>query len=191
MGYGLPGKLNPAVKNAVTISIKQVTGYEDIQACQELMLKVFHTELGYRAMSFPDNYEDSSIYVAIRSASTLAGTFRIVKPKELNQCPAAEVWPEANNLPAGSICQFSRIVIHEQYRRRGLFSLAVKEASGIAIDVGAALLLSEVLLQSQVAYGRCGFEVVGEAVCDETVDIGGTREVNCVPMVLRLDNIPL
>ena len=173
----------------MTISIEQVAGRKDIQACQDLMRKVFHEELGFHAMSFPDRYEDSSTYVAIRSAGRLVGTFRIVKPKELNQCPAAEVWPEANRLPAGSLCQFSRIVIHEQYRRRGLFSLAVKEASGIALDVGASLLLSEVLLQSQLAYERCGFEVAGEAVYDETVDIGGTGVVNCVPMVLRFGSI--
>ena len=68
--------------------------------------------------------------------------------------------------------------------------MAVKKASGIALGLGASLLLSEALLQSQGAYESCGFEVEGNSVCDETVDIGGTGAVNCIPMVLRFDSIP-
>jgi len=51
--------LNPAENNAMTMLIEQVARCEEIWTCQDQMLKVFHKELGFRALSFPDNYEDS------------------------------------------------------------------------------------------------------------------------------------
>ena len=43
-----------------------------------------------------------------------------------------------------------------------------------------------VLLQSREAYVHCGFEDAGEMICDPTVDVAQTGELNCVPMLLQV-----
>ena len=168
------------------ITINCVTDSKSVCACQQLMTVVFHTELAFLGMAIPDAYEDNSAYFTIREGDRLVGTFRIVKPNKYNRCPATDVWPDADVLPAGSVCQFSRVAILSQYRRRRLFTMAVTKAKQVARDVGASFILSDVLLQSREAYERCGFEDAGGMICDPTVDVAHTGELNCVPMLLKV-----
>ena len=168
------------------ITINCVTDSKSVCACQQLMTVVFHTELAFLGMAIPDAYEDNSAYFTIREGDRLVGTFRIVKPNKYNRCPATDVWPDADVLPAGSVCQFSRVAILSQYRRRRLFTMAVTKAKQVAREVGASFILSDVLLQSRKAYERCGFEDAGGMICDPTVDVAHTGELNCVPMLLKV-----
>ena len=168
------------------ITINCVTDSKSVCACQQLMTVVFHTELAFLGMAIPDAYEDNSAYFTIREGDKLVGTFRIVKPNKYNRCPATDVWPDADVLPAGSVCQFSRVAILSQYRRRRLFTMAVTKAKQVAREVGASFILSDVLLQSRKAYERCGFEDAGGMICDPTVDVAHTGELNCVPMLLKV-----
>jgi hypothetical protein len=171
---------------STTITIECVTDPESVRACQQLMTGVFHTELAFVGMAIPDAYEDVSVYFKICDGNKLAGTFRIVKPNRHNRCPATDVWPDADMLPAGSVCQFSRVAIRRQFRRRRLFTMAVTKAKRVARDVGASFILSDVLLQSREAYVHCGFEEAGGMICDPTVDVAQTGELNCVPMLLKV-----
>jgi len=171
---------------SIKVTINCVTDPNSVCACQQLMTVVFHTELAFVGMAIPDAYEDVSAYFTIRDGDKLAGTFRIVKPNKYNRCPATDVWPDADALPAGSVCQFSRVAILRQYRRRRLFTMAVTKAKRVARDVGASFILSDVLLQSREAYERCGFKDAGGMICDPTVDVAQTGELNCVPMLLKV-----
>lgn len=171
---------------STTVTIECVTDPKSVRACQQLMTGVFHTELAFVGMAIPDAYEDVSVYFKICDGDKLVGTFRIVKPNKYNRCPATDVWPDADALPAGSVCQFSRVAILRQFRRRRLFRMAVRRAKRVARDVGASLILSDVLLQSRDAYERCGFEDAGRMICDPTVDVAQTGELNCVPMLLKV-----
>lgn len=169
-----------------SVSIDRAMDPNSIRTCQDVMATVFHDELRLHGMAIPDSYEDHSIYVALRSDGSLAGTFRVVKPNNDNQCPATDVWPNSDILPAGNVCQFSRVAILPQFRRHGLFRMAVNAVEGIARDIGASLVLSDVLLQSRLAYERCGFDAAGDLICDPTVDTFNTGELNCVPMILQV-----
>ena len=168
------------------VTIECVTDPKSVYACQQLMTVVFHTELAFVGMVIPDAYEEVSAYFAIRDGNKLVGTFRIVKPNKDNRCPATDVWPDADVLPAGSVCQFSRVAILSQFRRRRLFTMAVAKAKRVARDAGASFILSDVLLQSREVYERCGFEDAGGMICDPTVDVAQTGELNCVPMLLKV-----
>lgn len=169
------------------IAASRVNGAEGIAACQEIMQRVFHEELGFSGMNFPDSFETNSVYVELRICNELAGAFRIVKPNESNHCPATEAWPGAHKLEQESVCQFSRVAVLPEYRRRGLFRVAVGFVAETAREFGVSQVISEVLTEKQSIYANCGFGVVGQAFCDPTIDVQQTGVNNCIPMILQVD----
>ena len=166
-----------------TFKFERVESPEAITECRNVMKRVFHDELQFRGMEFPDGYEAQSIYLRIFSLTTTAGACRVVMPDQANQFPASDARGNLDDLPTGVLCQLSRAVVLKEFRRQGCFAAAVYKAARVARDNGADLIFSEVLLASRSAYERCGFEAVGSAFCDSTVDPHATGAKNCILMV--------
>lgn len=173
-------------KSGKMFTIQQTSSSEELNLCQQLLVKVFHDELGLTSMVIPDSYDPGSVHMQILDqADVMVGTYRIVLPSPIG-LPIEESGFDVSQCRSGKICEMSRLVVNRQKRGRVPFNWIVRSACEEALYHRASTLLAAILPKNVRLFKRYGFTQIGEPLHDPSVQSTTANASLIVPMQIIL-----
>lgn len=170
----------------MTFSIQQAYLTDQLNACHELLVTVFHEELHLYGMKIPDVYDPFSVHTQIINNGSIIGTYRTVLPNPSVGLPIEEVGFDLDKLAPGKICEMSRLVISKEQRGKIPFSKIIHSACEVAAQNDASCLIAALLPRNVTLFKRNGFSQIGEPLIDPSVESGGEGESIIVPMKISV-----
>lgn len=170
----------------VTFTIKQTTDPEQLSVCHEILVTVFHRELGLSGMRIPDHYDSFSAYMQIIDCEEVIGTYRIVFPNASVGLPIEAVGFDLSKLESDQICEMSRLVVLKEKRGKIPFSKIVYSACQVAEQNNASRIVAAILPRNVPLFKRYGFSPAGAPLNDPSVESSDIEEAVIVPMQIGL-----
>jgi len=131
------------------VEVRQALDSAEVEAAQELRLKVFMGEQGVTREADIDGLDPESTHLVAMRRGTVVGTCRL-------------------RFPRGQ-CKLERMAVERSLRRTGIGEALMREAEREAVGQGATEIVLHAQREAEAFYAACGFVSEGDTFLEEGI----------------------